>query len=235
MKSPKLFKGVYIHKQDHRVLYFNPVPPDWITINEKYKPIFDCFDGNNSIDKIVSFINEHYQDEKTILVPQVIEFLETSNVIERDRPYKEKTHSNNKALAHPSPKYIYLTLTDQCNLKCKYCYAIERKQSNDAILETWKNYIKEILTVAKTPIFIFTGGEPLLEPNIYNIAQTTYEYGCENILLTNGTLIQNKNIAEKIAKLFSLVKISLDSIDEDLSRNSEDQELFKKYKLHSIY
>ncbi len=213
---PKLIEDLYVHKQDKRVLYFNPVPPDWITINEKYQPIFDRFDGMHSIEEIEGFISTHHELECSVLLPQIREFVSTSKLFQHnfDKAAQARyTPEQNGCL----PKYIYLTLSDRCNLQCRYCYAVERQRSDEAGFEIWSRYVEDVLSLADKPVFIFTGGEPLLLPYALNLAEMTKNRGCENILLTNDTQIDTTKVADTIARLFVLTKISLDTLDESIS------------------
>ena len=50
----------------------------------------------------------------------------------------------------------------------------------------------------KVPVLILSGGEPLLRPDIFEIAHHAKEMGFYTALSTNGTLIDESNI-EKIA------------------------------------
>ena len=225
--KPTLARELYIHHHNQRVLYFNPEPPDWITINEVYKPIFDRFDGNNTQVSITSFINNHFPDEREILVPQIDEFIKTSKVLEHNssevRPHGAGIENDNIA-----PKYVYITLTDRCNLRCQYCYAVERSKAEDVGFGTWSRYIHDILKVADTPIFIFTGGEPLLIHYIYDLAALTKEAGCENILLSNGTKISSLSEAKRVADVFKLVKLSLDTLDDKVASLLRGQGIVNK-------
>ena len=213
---PKLVEGLYTYHADQRILYFNPVPPDWITINERYECIFDCFDGEHSQDAIEDLIQSHYGDGSSILIRQIRDFIETSRLFDHNLGGSDNHRGPPEAL-NALPKYVYLTLTDSCNLRCRYCYAVERQGFSDARVENWVQYIKDVLSISKRPVFIFTGGEPLLVPYIYDLADMTKRRGCENILLTNGTQIDSQEKAGRVASLFSLVKISLDTLDETVS------------------
>lgn len=225
--KPTLARGLYIHHHNHRVLYFNPEPPDWITINETYKPIFDLFDGNHTQDSITSFIRNHFPDEREIIVPQIEEFIKTSKVLLHNcreaRPPETGIETDNSA-----PKFVYITLTDRCNLRCQYCYAVERTKSEDVGFGTWSRYIRDILRVANSPVFIFTGGEPLLIPYVYDLAALTKEAGCENILLSNGTKITSLAEANRVADVFHLVKLSLDTLDEEVAGLLRGHGIIKK-------
>jgi radical SAM protein with 4Fe4S-binding SPASM domain len=96
--------------------------------------------------------------------------------------------------------------------------AEERTKRENATLETWKGYVLDIIDFAGKPVFTFTGGEPLLVPYALDLAAYIKERGCECLLLTNGTQITTAETADKIARLFSMVKISLDTLDENVSK-----------------
>ena len=62
------------------------------------------------------------------------------------------------------------------------------------------------------PVLLFSGGEPLLREDIFELANFAKEQGVKLALSTNGTLI-TKSMAEKIRRGgFSEVGISLDGI-----------------------
>ena len=208
--KPALVDEIFINEEDKRILYFNPSVPDWITVNEMYRPLFDLFDGTNDTETINNFVDSNYPEEKDVLKPQIKELFASSGIFKGNAKVAERKNFSN------APHHVYLTLTDNCNLKCVYCYAAERDEKENACFETWQRYISDIIDFAGKPTFTFTGGEPLTVPYALDLAAFTKEKGCGNILLTNGTFINEKN-ARQIADLFYMVKISLDSVDEAVS------------------
>jgi radical SAM protein with 4Fe4S-binding SPASM domain len=205
--------NIYIHSEDNRVLYLNPDVPDWITINEKYKPIFNLIDNDYKKNTLINFIKTNYSDEAKTLIPQINSLLQTSKIFRWNN--KKIKYRNNNVV----PNSIYLTLTDNCNLDCVYCYATERKKNSNTTLEKWKKYVNSIIDFAGTPTFTFTGGEPLTIPYVYDLATYIKNRGCVTILLTNGTLINTEEKANIVSKSFDLIKISLDTIDENVSKD----------------
>ena len=105
--------------------------------------------------------------------------------------------------------------TRRCNLKCIHCYA-------DSENKTYPNELStgEIQAVIRdlgrfgAPVFLFSGGEPLIREDIYENAALAKELGIRPVISTNGTLISEK-VAERIkATGFGYVGISLDGIGE---------------------
>jgi radical SAM protein with 4Fe4S-binding SPASM domain len=109
-----------------------------------------------------------------------------------------------------------------------YCYATERKQRENTTYETWKNYVSDIIDFSGNPVFTLTGGEPLLVPYVFDLAAYIKERGCDCLLLTNGTLITTDETADKIAQLFNMVKISLDTLDESISKELRGPDVVEK-------
>lgn len=64
-------------------------------------------------------------------------------------------------------QYITFIVTEDCNLRCKYCYITHKSSNNKMNLETAKKFIDYILTFLinkqKAVVIEFIGGEPLLE------------------------------------------------------------------------
>jgi len=62
------------------------------------------------------------------------------------------------------------------------------------------------------PVILFSGGEPLLREDVFELASLAREQGIRIVLSTNGTLI-TKTVAKKVSRVgFAEVGISLDGI-----------------------
>ena len=103
--------------------------------------------------------------------------------------------------------------TRKCNLHCIHCYsdASTRAPSSALSIEDARTFIRDLVDFG-VPVLLFSGGEPLLRENIFELANFAREQGMRTVLSTNGTLI-TENIAEKIKGVgFAEVGISLDGI-----------------------
>ncbi len=77
--------------------------------------------------------------------------------------------------------------------------------------EEGKKFIQDLAEFG-VPVLLFSGGEPLLRPDIFALATYAVERGIRPVLSTNGTLI-TKSVAKKISNIgFAEVGISLDGI-----------------------
>ena len=102
-------------------------------------------------------------------------------------------------------------VTRSCNLACKHCRAEAHSEPypGEADTKTAKAFIDTLPEVG-SPIIIFTGGEPLLRPDIFELASYARDKGMRAVMAPNGTLIT----AEK-AKLLAESGIQRCSISID--------------------
>lgn len=114
----------------------------------------------------------------------------------------------------PGPVVIW-NLIRRCNLSCQHCYSISSDKDFAGELNTDEVYtVMDDLRAFGVPVLILSGGEPLLRPDIFDIAQRAKKMGFYVGLSTNGTLIDESNIERIAAAGFDYVGISLDGIRE---------------------
>ncbi len=110
---------------------------------------------------------------------------------------------------------VVWNMTRQCNLKCVHCYAQAKVTPNENELSTaeGKKLIDD-LSQFGAPVMLFSGGEPLMRPDLPELAQYAVSKGMRAVISTNGTLISTEK-----ARIFkdiglSYVGISLDGLKE---------------------
>ena len=111
---------------------------------------------------------------------------------------------------------LRISLTPRCNLSCIYCHAEGERAPSDPMSAT---EIREILRVAdKFGIrhVKFTGGEPLLRPDLAGIISSV-PAGMESSITTNGILLAGLAADLKAAGL-RRVNVSLDSLNHETYR-----------------
>ena len=115
-------------------------------------------------------------------------------------------------LSPPGPVVIW-NLIRRCNLTCKHCYSISADKDFPGELSTTEVFgVMDDLKRFRVPVLILSGGEPLLRPDIFDIARRAREMGFYVGLSTNGTLIDASNIDAIDAIGFNYVGISLDGL-----------------------
>jgi heme d1 biosynthesis radical SAM protein NirJ len=131
-------------------------------------------------------------------------------------------------LAHPTPlgpkrnppgPVVIWNLVRRCNLTCKHCYSISADKDFPGELSTQEVFtVMDDLKRFRVPVLILSGGEPLLRPDIYDIARRAKDMGFYVGLSSNGTLIDENNIDRIAAIGFDYVGVSLDGIKETHDR-----------------
>ena len=117
-------------------------------------------------------------------------------------------------LSPPGPVVIW-NLIRRCNLTCKHCYSISADKDFPGELSTTEVFgVMDDLKRFRVPVLILSGGEPLLRPDIFDIARRAREMGFYVGLSTNGTLIDAANIDKIAAVGYDYVGISIDGIKQ---------------------
>lgn len=123
----------------------------------------------------------------------------------------------------PGPVVIW-NLIRRCNLACKHCYTTSADIDFPGELSTAEVFtVMDDLKAMGVPVLILSGGEPLLRPDIFQIALHAKTLGFYVGLSSNGTLITGRNIDMLDAIGFDYVGVSLDGIGptHDAFRRSE--------------
>lgn len=108
---------------------------------------------------------------------------------------------------------VIWNLTNRCNLSCLHCYSRASLDSSDTfstqkILSTIDELVEN-----KIKFIIFSGGEPLVRKDIFEIANYARSQGVITYLSTNGLYINNQN-AQKIVDTFNYIGVSIDGDEE---------------------
>ncbi len=110
---------------------------------------------------------------------------------------------------------VVWNVTQRCNLKCVHCYSRSEDKSYERELSTDQGLkLLDDLASFGSPVILFSGGEPLIRPDILTLIRHATKLGMRAVLSTNGTLIDREmSLALKDIGL-SYVGISLDGLKE---------------------
>ena len=121
-----------------------------------------------------------------------------------------------KALVEASKKPIPVVVwnsTARCNLNCVHCYAAETSNGRELTTDEAKEMIADMSSI-KVPVILFSGGEPLLREDIYELISFAKERGIHCSLSTNGTLIDEEVAAKLKEAGVDYVGVSLDGSED---------------------
>ncbi len=109
------------------------------------------------------------------------------------------------------PRLIAWELTRSCMLACKHCRAAAKPTpySDELTTDECKRLLDNIASFAK-PVMILTGGEPMLRPDLYEIAAYAHELGLPAALAPCGMLIDDEAAGKILACGIRRISISLD-------------------------
>jgi MoaA/NifB/PqqE/SkfB family radical SAM enzyme len=101
--------------------------------------------------------------------------------------------------------------TSRCNSRCVSCDWWRSSGAGDLTLGEIERFA-ETLPSLGTRVVLFSGGEPLLRPEVFEAARLFRRRGVTLHLLTSGVLLDRS--AEEVARHFAKVVISLDGSSE---------------------
>lgn len=103
--------------------------------------------------------------------------------------------------------------TNQCNMFCDHCYRDASCKLEDELNTAEGKALLDEIAKAGFKIMIFSGGEPLMRPDIVELVQHATSLGLKPVFGTNGTLI-TPELAQQLKAAGTMgVGISLDSLD----------------------
>jgi len=109
------------------------------------------------------------------------------------------------------PRLVFWELTTGCNLKCIHCRASASSavSPDDLTHEESCRIIDQLASYAPL-ILVLSGGEPLVRPDVFDLAERARRNNIRVALATNGTLV-DRRMAERIRDAgIQRVAISLD-------------------------
>ncbi len=117
-----------------------------------------------------------------------------------------------KSAAERRPIVVW-NITRTCNLRCVHCYSDSYAQTYPGELTTAEaKTVLDDLAAFKVPAVLFSGGEPLVRPDLLDLIAYAVGKGLRVTLSTNGTLIDEAVAAQLKANHLTYVGISLDGI-----------------------
>ncbi len=120
----------------------------------------------------------------------------------------------------PNCRLIAWEVTRSCNLACKHCRAEAHEDPYEGELDTKDaKALLDTFTEVGNPIIIFTGGDPMMRKDVYELGAYAKSIGLHPVLSPNGTLI-----TPETAKLikdagFGRCSISIDGKDAESHDN----------------
>ena len=129
--------------------------------------------------------------------------------------YTKSAHAMRNGAGEGMGPVVVWNSTKTCNLKCRHCYmsSDSRKYQNELTTAEAKAFIDDLADF-HVPVLLFSGGEPLIRPDFFELAEYAQQKGVRPTLSTNGTLI-TREVAARIKEIgVGYVGISLDGLQD---------------------
>jgi len=109
---------------------------------------------------------------------------------------------------------VVWNVTRACNLKCIHCYARAVERGDESEIDHEKGLaLIDDLALFGVPVILFSGGEPLMRPDLVGLARHAVDKGMRAVVSTNGTLITRQKARELKQIGLSYVGVSLDGME----------------------
>ena len=126
-----------------------------------------------------------------------------------------------------APFLVVWDCTHACNLRCKHCYESADKPMPDELsTEEAKDLIDQLVESGVVAI-AFSGGEPLVRDDFFELARYASDRDLYTALATNGTLI-TRTVAKKLKDAVGYVEISLDGATPETHDALRGKDTFEK-------
>lgn len=129
--------------------------------------------------------------------------------------YTKNAHAMQNGAGEGMGPVVVWNSTKTCNLKCRHCYmsSDNKKYQNELTTQEAKSFIDDLADF-HVPVLLFSGGEPLIRPDFFELAEYAQAKGVRPTLSTNGTLI-TREVAQRIKDIgVGYVGISLDGLQD---------------------
>ena len=112
------------------------------------------------------------------------------------------------------PVVVY-NCTRRCNLKCAHCYSAsdDIDYSNELSTDEAKEMIDSLARLG-SPVILFSGGEPLMRPDLLTLMRHARDAGLRVVISTNGTLLTDDFLQGAKETGVSYIGVSLDGLEE---------------------
>jgi radical SAM protein with 4Fe4S-binding SPASM domain len=182
----------------------NPVDEESYWLNDYARYLLQLCDGFRTLAEITHTVGTQYGSSPAVCrerIKSVIDPLTEARMIwwRKQRATWWPT---------PPPQSIFWELTWQCNLRCRHCVVSAGQKDPGELTTDECQRLAEELARLGVRSAAFSGGEPLLRPDFFEIAEHVTRLGITTRLSTNGMLV-DEGVAHRLRGLGTGVQITL--------------------------
>ncbi|HUU52657.1 MAG TPA: radical SAM protein [Candidatus Heimdallarchaeota archaeon] len=124
------------------------------------------------------------------------------------------SHFWKRMRGRPAPAFVTIAVTYKCQSRCEHCYSDSptRPLEKELTTEELKSVIRQVRGLGAMAVH-FSGGEPLLRKDIFDLVSYARSLGLQTRVNTNGILLNEENVIRLKAAGLTECGVSLDSAD----------------------
>jgi sulfatase maturation enzyme AslB (radical SAM superfamily) len=104
-----------------------------------------------------------------------------------------------------------LELTNRCNLRCTFCPTADGRMQRARGFMDPALFARALEGAGRLEfVLLFQWGEPLLHPKFFDLARRAAARGARTLVTTNGTLLDDRRVAELLRSGLDRVTVSVD-------------------------
>ena len=221
---PILYSFARLRRENGGGFMFNPYLYNEKWVNEFGFKLLTCFDGTNTLNKIIDDVTEELGLEREkancSLDDYINEFNQYFVVDWRKKPNSSsagiKLDSNNLDTSnnyYSAPLSVLWDITYRCNMKCPHCLIDYSKNPEEMNLNDVEVVLQKLRNAGVFTIN-FSGGEPLLREDFTEIIEMASSMGFGLRISTNGLLLNEDTIRSFIDNMLFCVQVSVDGMKE---------------------
>jgi len=215
---PKLAPSKVLVRGD-KYLLVQPETGGWLLADRRVARMVELCDGTRPLEDIAELLGEELGEPAGVIAEDLKALIPMMRQSGFGWPLPEFPSTD--ASGFPLLGGL-INLTNACNLSCSYCYlSAGERMENELTTGEVKDVIDQMAGLKGAfpgqQRVNFSGGEPLLRDDIWEIARYARERGFWTKVTTNGTLVDAET-AKKLAGHFDHVAVSLDGSREDHER-----------------
>jgi len=132
----------------------------------------------------------------------------------KDYIYIPKPIPKGRVEPYETPLDIVLAITNNCNLRCIYCYrAAGNALRNELTTSEIFDILDQVSALKIVRIFL-TGGEPLIRPDFVDIVRAVIRHNIHPYISTNGVLA-NESLVKSLKEAgLPIIQVSLDAVTQ---------------------
>ena len=191
-----------------------------VYLNDTAAEVMHLCDGTKRVSQIYTHLAQKYDQPEKEIEELLSDFWDMSSrckhIVFTDTP---APYTKMKVFGSPdywTPDLLSVELTHRCPLRCKHCF-LSAGNGPMMTADTWAEILDSVL-IMKIPQVQLTGGEPLLHPSFFDMADALLRNDITIHIFTSGVVYSDEIFArfkeyEKYKKKVNF-QISLDGLAE---------------------